>query len=286
MKKVGQFFFTFIPFIIALTLQFAAAFFAMGIGGIIQGLWNAGNANTSKDFLNNMMDLFSAKDFNTSIMLIYALLVVLVFGLWYYIKYNGEYRVAPGKLFHPLSLFGIVLLIPGGQFVTSYIVSFTSLLFPKWLENYERLIEDAGLTGSISILMIFYGVFIGPVAEELIFRGVTMRQAQKCLPFWAANIFQALLFGAYHMNMMQGVYAFFVGLLLGYICHRAKIHNSILFHILFNAWGLFLPQLLNFTMTNTIAVILLVSTVVFFTGGMICFYFGTKKMQNTAEVYE
>lgn len=286
MKKVGQFFFTFIPVILALTLQFAAAFFALGIGGMIQSLRNAGSADASAGLLNNMMDLFSAREFSTAIMLIYALLVVMVFGLWYYIKYNGEYRVAPKKLFHPLSLFGILLLIPGGQFVTSYIVSFTSLLFPKWLENYERLIEDAGLTGSISILMIFYGVFIGPVAEELIFRGVTMRQAEKCLPFWAANIFQALLFGAYHMNMMQGVYAFFVGLLLGFICRRAKIHNSILFHILFNAWGLLLPGLLNFTMTNTVAVIILVSTIVFFTCGMLCFYFGTKKMQNTAEVYE
>ncbi len=286
MKKVGQFLFTFIPVILALTLQFAAAFFAMGIGGMIQGVWNAKGADSSSGFFDNMMDLFSNQNFSTAIMLIYALLVVTVFGLWYYIKYNGEYRVAPKKIFHPLSLFGLLLLIPGGQFVTSYIVSFTSLLFPKWLENYERLIEDAGLTGSISILMIFYGIFVGPVAEELIFRGVTMRQAQKCLPFWAANIFQALLFGAYHMNMMQGVYAFFVGLLLGFICRRAKIHNSILFHILFNAWGLLLPGLLNFTMTNTIAILILLSTVVSFTGGILCFYFGTKKLQNTAEVYE
>ena len=286
MKKVGQFLFTFIPVILALTLQFAAAFFAMGIGGMIQGVWNAKGADSSSGFFDNMMDLFSNQNFSTAIMLIYALLVVTVFGLWYYIKYNGEYRVAPKKIFNPLSLFGLLLLIPGGQFVTSYIVSFTSLLFPKWLENYERLIEDAGLTGSISILMIFYGIFVGPVAEELIFRGVTMRQAQKCLPFWAANIFQALLFGAYHMNMMQGVYAFFVGLLLGFICRRAKIHNSILFHILFNAWGLLLPGLLNFTMTNTIAILILLSTVVSFTGGILCFYFGTKKLQNTAEVYE
>ena len=106
--------------------------------------------------------------------------------------------------------------------------------------------ESAGLDEKIGITMFFYSVLLAPVSEELIFRGVTLRQAKKTLPFWAANIFQAVLFGAFHMNMIQGIYAFCLGLLLGYICEKSgSIYNSIFLHFLFNLFGTVLSGLLT-----------------------------------------
>jgi hypothetical protein len=45
------------------------------------------------------------------------------------------------------------------------------------------------------------------------------------MPFWVANILQAVLFGIYHMNPLQGIYAFFIGLFLGYVCHKGEVFS-------------------------------------------------------------
>ena len=57
-----------------------------------------------------------------------------------------------------------------------------------------------------SLILVLYSVLIGPVCEELIFRGLTLKYAKRAMPFWVANFLQALLFGVFHMNMIQDVY--------------------------------------------------------------------------------
>lgn len=51
-----------------------------------------------------------------------------------------------------------------------------------------------------------------------------MRLAQKVsMKFWVINCIQALAFGIIHGNLVQGTYAFFLGLVLGYVYQ--KYHN-------------------------------------------------------------
>ncbi len=56
--------------------------------------------------------------------------------------------------------------------------------------------------------------FLIPVAEELIFRGLGYFRLRWKLSFWGAALISALYFGWYHGNIVQGVYAFLLGLLL------------------------------------------------------------------------
>jgi membrane protease YdiL (CAAX protease family) len=53
------------------------------------------------------------------------------------------------------------------------------------------------------------------------------------MPFMAANILQAVLFGVYHMYWIQGVYAFALGLILGF---TAEYFHSIWAAILLHAF--------------------------------------------------
>ena len=49
------------------------------------------------------------------------------------------------------------------------------------------------------------------------------------------------------MNMIQGIYAFCLGLVLGYVCNRGgSIYYSLLLHMLFNFWGTVLSGLIPF----------------------------------------
>lgn len=243
MKKFGQFMFSFLPFILVIIIQYAATFFSMGISALIAFLWSfASNTGFSQTY-NQLLNLWMANSFKTGIMIIYSTITLVLFGIWYYCRYGGDYLPNMRKIFHPLSLLGIVMLVPGLQYLSTYIVNLTATLFPHSLEVYEELLESAGLDERITIGMFIYSVLLAPVCEELVFRGVTMHQAKKCLPFWLANLFQAVLFGFFHMNLIQGVYAFFLGLFLGYICQKSgSIYTSILLHLLFNFWGTVLSQ--------------------------------------------
>ena len=239
MKKIGQFFFTFLPFLLALGLQFLVMFFMMGISGLTE-FASSSHAN-SEGFvqsIDRLTELWSALPFNTCIMIFFSLSCTVVFGLWYYMRYDGNYLPRLKSTFHPLTFLGILMLVPGLQYLSTYIVSFVSMLFPSWLDAYMKLMESAGMDAPLTVEMFLYSVLLAPVSEELIFRGVTMRQAKKYFSFWAANLFQAILFGIFHMNMIQGIYAFCLGLFLGYTCEKGKsIYHSILFHMLFNFWG-------------------------------------------------
>lgn len=278
MKKVGQFFFTFLPFLLSIGLEFLVMAFMMGISGLVMFTAHSGRQNFDQ-ISSALVELWSESTANTCIMIFFSLSCTAVFGLWFYMRYNANYLPQMKKTFHPLTFLGILMLVPGLQYLSSYIISFTSMLFPSWLEAYMELIESAGLDTSVSFDMFLYSVLLAPISEELIFRGVTMSQAKKFFPFWAANLFQAVLFGVFHMNMIQGIYAFFLGLFLGYVCEKGgSFYHSILLHMLFNFWGTMLSEF--FTIEDTVFSILFwfVFAVVMTTGGILVFRAGIGKL--------
>jgi len=99
--------------------------------------------------------------------------------------------------------------------------------------------EQLGM-GNTFISAIYIGL-IAPFSEEFIFRGVILKKAQKAFPYIGANIFQAVLFGIYHGNMVQGIYAFFLGMFLGFVCYKLQsIYASVLLHMIINISGIML----------------------------------------------
>ena len=92
---------------------------------------------------------------------------------------------------------------------------------------------------SYSILWVISTLILPPLLEETVFRGLILQYLGKTgVRFFVANIIQAVLFGVFHMNIVQGIYAFFLGLLLGYLAYR---YDSILvpmaMHLFYNLFG-------------------------------------------------
>jgi hypothetical protein len=176
-------------------------------------------------------------------------------------------------------ILGVIILVPGMQFFSSYLIGIVSMAFPQWLKQYEELINNAGLGSDITPLMLLYSVVLAPIGEELMFRGVTMRQARKAVPFWAANLLQAFLFGVFHLNWIQGIYAFALGLVLGIVCEKGgSIYYSLLFHILFNFWGTVIGELLGDIDDSGIAgLVIFLLMIVFIILGTLLFKVGMKK---------
>ena len=62
--------------------------------------------------------------------------------------------------------------------------------------------------------------------------------------FWAANAIQALVFGVMHLNVVQGVYAFALGLLLGWVFRRTgRLRAAVLLHMAVNASSMLMDVL-------------------------------------------
>lgn len=61
---------------------------------------------------------------HTGVLLTYNAMSIAVFGLWYYCRYGGNYRPVLRQTFHPAAIAGIVMLMPGTQYLTTYIMSF------------------------------------------------------------------------------------------------------------------------------------------------------------------
>ena len=170
--------------------------------------------------------------------LAYALLGLVGFGLWYYFGCRQKKLSPPPGVLNVRNVGGILLTAFGAQFIISYLVMIFSMVIPSAVEEYSELMEMAGID-DVTLVMILYAVIFGPIVEEVIFRGVTLYYARKFTKrFWLANIVQALAFGIMHMNLIQGIYAFLLGLLLGGIYQRFhSLYASICMHMIFNLFG-------------------------------------------------
>ena len=124
------------------------------------------------------------------------------------------------------------------QYLTTLLINGISALIPQALDSYEELLDSVGMSAP-GFLLVFYTVIAGPIHEEILMRGATLSIAGRAFPFWAANLIQALLFGVFHMNLLQGCYAFCLGLVLGYLAHRYhSLVPACFFHIIFNLLGM------------------------------------------------
>ena len=95
-------------------------------------------------------------------------------------------------------------------------------------------------------LLWFVGTLIlPPVTEEIIFRGLILGYLRRAgAGFILANLIQAVCFGIYHQNLVQGIYAVVMGFLLGYLADRYEsLLAPMLLHFLFNLFGTVLVEL-------------------------------------------
>lgn len=98
-----------------------------------------------------------------------------------------------------------------------------------------------------NVLYFIAVVVCAPIFEELMFRGVILTSLSK-FGGWFAIITSGLLFGLFHMNHSQLLFAFAFGIILGFVDIRAKsIIPSIIAHAVFNGYSYLLGLVASFT---------------------------------------
>lgn len=179
MKRFGRIMFCFLPALLAFGLQQLISIPAVGLA-LLGGFYTKG-ATSIDDCMNAFLNIISTANFNAGVSAAYGTVALVVFAYWYYKKFRQTEPENVRKPFNIPVIFGILITAVGLQYITNYIVSFTAAINPHWLEYYSNLVESVGLDEP-SLILVLYSVLIGPVCEELIFRGLTLKYAkEQCL---------------------------------------------------------------------------------------------------------
>ena len=196
--------------------------------------------------------------------LVQYLLYITVFGIWYYKAFCKNNKLVDlsdsksflcytkEKLFKPATIF----LIIGGYCAQLFVDGILTLVEPYFVEQfaeYGKMVETITGVGS-SWVMLLAVIFVAPIGEELLFRGLIQRYGLKNFAPVLAICLQGLIFGLYHGNLIQGIYAFFMGIVLGFIAYKTgTILTSIVLHICVNGSLLLVPESLYEGTGRTIA---------------------------------
>lgn len=192
------------------------------------------------EFLMSHLNLVSA---------ILYLMVLPIPALWYYIAFQsreGGIRAIPRKC-RRVGLDGCVLIVMftfGMIHVTSIILAIVAQALPDAMDNYQNLIENSGLT-EYSLMWVLSTLILPPLVEELIFRGLIQKYLERAGMHWIlANVVQAVLFGVFHQNLVQGIYAALLGFALGFVVYRYNtLAASMLMHMFYNLMGTLIVDL-------------------------------------------
>ena len=108
-------------------------------------------------------------------------------------------------------------------------------LFP----GYSQVSETAFGGQSMGLMILVVGI-IGPVCEELMFRGIIFHRLKDWIRPEIAIVVSAVLFGIYHGNVVQFFYATCMGIMLAIVYDKTgTLWTSIVAHVAANLWSLF-----------------------------------------------
>lgn len=151
--------------------------------------------------------------------------VYMAFYLW-----KKGYLTGDSALYDPTSgrvlgwsVLGGVSVIWLSEFVTSNL-SF----LPDWMEA-----TFTGMSGSVMGILSL--AVLGPILEELLFRGAVTKELLKRYKPGTAIVLSGLLFGLFHINPAQVVGAILIGFFFAWLYYRTRsLVPGIVLHILNN----------------------------------------------------
>ena len=130
----------------------------------------------------------------------------------------------------------IILAIATGQFLNDLI---NGLHLNDLFTGYSEVSEQAFSGQPVGFMILVVGI-IGPICEELMFRGIVFHRLKDWVKPQAAIVISALLFGIYHGNVVQFFYATCMGVMLAIIYDKTgTLWISIVAHIAADLWSLF-----------------------------------------------
>jgi len=151
-------------------------------------------------------------------------------GAWYLYRKRGlistAFRWENSQI--PLILVGLITI-----FSISYIIGELMTYMPYYDEIVQFYMNMIGNMNPTALLLGV--VLVGPICEEIIFRGIILEGLLNKYDTKKAIVYSALIFGGIHLIPIQVINAFFIGLVLAWIYVKTRsLWAVIVIHILHN----------------------------------------------------
>lgn len=142
----------------------------------------------------------------------------------------------------PAAFWQLICVFISGQLLFQILAAILESVLNLFGLSVLEAMELASVSND-TVSMFLYTVLAAPVVEEIIFRGLVLRGLERYGKKFAI-VASALLFGAFHGNIVQSPYAFAVGLVLGYTAVEYNIGWAMVLHMANNlVLGDTLPRL-------------------------------------------
>ncbi|MCL2323698.1 MAG: CPBP family intramembrane metalloprotease [Oscillospiraceae bacterium] len=233
-------------------------------------------------------NLKAIQDFNTDVIInlstiatVYSLPFCIIATFFIYVLIFKLRRISFKKALYLNKVKPSTILLSIGFSICFYpLISMLADFLTKFYPSFDMIQNTFSDMFRISVpFSILYICFMGPIMEEIITRGLVFNEIKISSNFIIAILIQALLFGAMHLNMVQGIYAFVLGVTYGIF--REKFNSLIIAfvcHIVNNSYSIFLSylpeQIVNkYLLSNAFTIISIVLLVAF----SVMLYFNYKK---------
>lgn len=180
---------------------------------------------------------------------------------------------------HNKRSFGLLIVMGiAGSFLANYVVVILAAILSAG--GLEMVSPDYSSPETVlgNILYIIYISVVPAMTEEFAFRGVIMQPLRKYGDKFAI-VMSALVFGLMHGNAVQAVFAFIVGIVIGYaVVVTGSMWTGIIIHFFNN----FMSALLDIASSNmsdaTFNMVYILYSILLVAAGLICavLYFSTK----------
>lgn len=216
--------------------------------------------------------------------LILLLAIVIVFVIYFVIFKIKKISFGEYCKTEKISLkIGLVIVIMGisANYLATYILTLLSeiKLLEGLFSSYEKLSQQL-VSGNLVMTFLVIGI-IAPIFEEILFRGLIYGALRKVFRVSAAMLIQVVLFGLYHLNAIQGIYAIVVALLIGYVYLKYKsIVAAMLLHISLNITAIATSQSNSQKALEILNSIPLIFSFLIFTAMMVILVMDGRKEQD------
>ena len=143
----------FIPTLMALAIQTAISIFGLELY-IVKALGETKDSNYT-DFYVGVVKDFTQGNATAALMIGYAVITAII-GIWIFYNYfrDRKFSSLKGKSKSvPFTVVGLILFVVGMQYVTLYLLNALASAFPSWLEEYNQLMETAGIDSDMTVLL-------------------------------------------------------------------------------------------------------------------------------------
>ena len=205
-----------------------------------------------------LLDIMTDSGYMTTLTVV-ATLVSAVFSVPAYWLVWGRKRTLQDKQYfrekvlriRPFAM--IVIAACGLYYLALLIVAVMDAVNPSMMDEYNEMMDMA--LGGSQMLAMLAAVILAPVNEECIMRGLILRNLQRFFSTPVVIIIQAVLFGIFHANWVQGIYVLPIGAALGYVAVKSRsVIPCIFMHLFYNTLSFALGMLPEFCQTGVFAI--------------------------------